>query len=270
MDLVRNGSKVHETFRSIARCPNVQPCLEARRTNHPCYDIVNHQVAVWGVTSYADFQLPEPWTGQIDRAPILFVGSNPSIGKDRHSVGSSSDEEVWDSHHNVFSGKLKQYTWKGKYTVDVGGIRSKRPVPTWAFVINRARELIPQRDVIPGVDFALTEVVHCKSLAQIGVRRAVTTCTELHFDEVLRVAAASVIVAMGDARGPIASRCGFKSTIQVGAASLGGRDRLAIFIGHPTGPEFRKFSDVCPDDLPRLRAAVSLALQTSGAAISTD
>src|SRR5690242_12696359 len=75
-------SSVHQVFESIARCPNVDRCLGGD-ASHPCNRIVLSQHAA----TMADFQLPEPWRGQIDKARIVFVGSNPSIGEDRYALG---------------------------------------------------------------------------------------------------------------------------------------------------------------------------------------
>jgi hypothetical protein len=45
-----------------------------------------------------------------------------------------------------------------------------------ASVKARARELLPSVDIRPGLDYALTEVVRCKSGSQAGVREAVEEC----------------------------------------------------------------------------------------------
>jgi hypothetical protein len=209
--------------------------------------------------SYDEFQLPEPWTGEIDRAPILFVGSNPSIGDDTHSLGATPDAEVWDSHHFVFGGGAKQYTFDGKYTTLPNGERGRRAVATWAGVRKRAEELIPDRPVVPGIDYALTEVVHCKSRSEIGVVRAMDECTKRHFETVMSVAAASVVVALGKARDRMRALYGIPKDKLLAQAVIGGRPRLVAFLGHPTGPEVRTFAAVYPAQLEQLREAVRKA-----------
>jgi hypothetical protein len=67
---------VRQVFDWVAHCPNVDRCLDGD-AHHSCSAIVLSQHA-----RKADFQLSEPWRGQIDKAKILFVGSNPSIGND--------------------------------------------------------------------------------------------------------------------------------------------------------------------------------------------
>jgi hypothetical protein len=61
---------VREVFDSIAYCKNVALCQHGDES-HPCAKIVRSQHV-----SDDDFQLPGPWRGQIDKARILFVGSN--------------------------------------------------------------------------------------------------------------------------------------------------------------------------------------------------
>ncbi|HEY1976397.1 MAG TPA: hypothetical protein VGG89_07630 [Candidatus Baltobacteraceae bacterium] len=101
-------SSVRETFDAIAYCPNVERCIGGDKAN-PCYSIVSKQ----GAASIDTFQLPEPWVGQIDVAPLLFVSSNPSIGKDDHAMGKSSPEEVWESGHLAFGGGARTYILDG-------------------------------------------------------------------------------------------------------------------------------------------------------------
>ena len=59
--------QIREVFTSISRCPNVRRCLETDAP-HDCRAIVDSQRRKHGVTSYVDFQLPEPWVGEIDVA----------------------------------------------------------------------------------------------------------------------------------------------------------------------------------------------------------
>lgn len=70
----------------VARCPILEQCLEAAQPSHPCAGVVltqwsdvspTERIATWR----ARHQLPEPWRGRINVAPILFVSSNPSISR---------------------------------------------------------------------------------------------------------------------------------------------------------------------------------------------
>src|SRR5665213_1026871 len=90
---------------------------------HPCRTIVRSQPIPPEL-----FQLPEPWVGHIETAPLLFVSSKPSIGDDKHATRSSSSEQVWDSHVNLFDPRAG-YTKDGIYTVLSNGARNSRWVP---------------------------------------------------------------------------------------------------------------------------------------------
>ena len=69
------------------------------------------------------------------------------------------------------------YILDGIYTTAPSGERLQK-VAYWVAVRARARELIPE--AIPGRDYALTEVVHCKSEDEIGVFSASAECTSKH------------------------------------------------------------------------------------------
>jgi hypothetical protein len=141
-------TRTRSVFESVSRCPNVRLCLETAQP-HPCRTIVEYQRRERGVESYADFQVPEPWVGEIDAAPILFVASNPSIGDDDHASGATPDDEIWESHHLAHGGGRRQYILDGIRTVTPDGIPIKA-VRYWSGALARARELIPDRPVVPG------------------------------------------------------------------------------------------------------------------------
>jgi hypothetical protein len=98
--------RLRNVFDSISRCPNVAACYNSDVAN-PCRAIVNYQKRQWNTTTYDRFQVPEPWVGQIDKARILFVASNPSISDDDHALGGSDDDAIWESHHLAFGGHVR-------------------------------------------------------------------------------------------------------------------------------------------------------------------
>lgn len=215
-----------ETFLTVARCPVVRAVYSGEQT--ACAAIVRTQID-GGAKEYAQFQVPEPWVGRIDLAPILFVSSNPSIGKDDHARGGAADQVIWDSHHYAFGDESHTpYIQDGIYTVDSSGQRIK-PVRYWSWARARARELLP--DAVPGRDYAFTEVVHCKSEREIGVAQAAPACIALHFDRVLAAAAASIVIAVG----AFAQRLIFGPAVpeEPVTLTLGGRDRAVVALAHP-------------------------------------
>ena len=92
---------LHEIF----RCPNVQVCLGNNNSYHPCSTIVRYQQP----TTLTDYQMPEPYMGNLRGAPILFLGSNPSIGYD-HEYPSAVDydDELADFFPNHFGWRPKE------------------------------------------------------------------------------------------------------------------------------------------------------------------
>lgn len=71
----------------ITQCKKVQIARE--NNTHPCYSVVNYQDAENKnrQRNYAEnFQLPEPWNGQIETAEILFISSNPGYNSDANTT----------------------------------------------------------------------------------------------------------------------------------------------------------------------------------------
>jgi len=191
---------------------------------------VEYQKQKWAADTYARFQVPEPWVGQIDKARILFVASNPSIGDDDHALGGSDDNTIWESHHLAFGGGSRAYIIDGIKTTNDKG-EPGHTVRYWCSIRARAKELMPT--AVPGQDYAITELVHCKSRKEIGVSEAADECFRKHFENVMAVAKARVIVALGT----------FARKRFLGAESppltpierqYGGRLRSIIFLPHPS------------------------------------
>jgi len=222
--------KTRRVFESISRCENVLACYESTAFN-PCRAIVDYQKRTCNASVYDRFQLPEPWVGQIDVARILFVASNPSIGDDDHARGDSDDGIVWESHHLAFGGGSRPYILDGIKTTKLDGTAG-HTVRYWCSIRARARELIPK--AVAGTDYAITEVVHCKSKHENGVAAAADECGRRHFENLLSVAAAKVIVGLG--RFAWKRLLGSDSTPPPSPveAAFGGRQRIIVFLPHPS------------------------------------
>ena len=245
-----------EVFLSVARCPNVALCIESEAP-HPCREIVMDQMNSPGVLSYSNFQVPEPWVGELDVAPILFVSSNPSIGEDRHAVGASSNETLWESHHFAFGGGKSPYILDGIYTTTTSGDKLKK-VAYWVAVRARARELIS--DAVPGRDYALTEVVHCKSTGEIGVASAAAECSKMHLDRVLSISPARVLIVLGKAARERLQGSDSAGSSTIEEREIGGRRRLMVYLPHPAswaaGP--RTIAGLFPAQLEWIRREANL------------
>ena len=235
----------------ITNCPHVQQCLKDAAHENPCREIVESQANL-GVMK---FQVPEPWSGQIDTAPILFLSSNPSIGFDEiYPTQDWSSEEVYDYFNHRFGGSRKAWVVNGTKSLRTDGTYG-RATKFWAAVRKRAEELL-QRDVIPGVDYALTEIVHCKSRSEIGVNQAQAQCVQAYLRRMLGLAKARVIVVLGKPAGQ-AIQQEFDiplETLVSDPIEIGDRQCLFTFLPHPNARADRTFAKCLNDhDLERLR-----------------
>ena len=219
-----------------ARCPVVEHCLGGA-TDHPCSKIVQSQ----GVRSLADFQLPEPWSGHIAQSPILFLSSNPSIGitlDHEYPRATWDDASIVDYFENRFGDSPLSSVADGICNHLPGGQRSQRSVRYWAGVRARAGELLekPVRELRPGYDYALSEIVHCKSTKEWGVREALRTCADRYLEPTLAASGAGVIVIVGaHAAEAIRSRYHLEpGEALYGPLHIGGRQRLFALIPHPS------------------------------------
>jgi uracil-DNA glycosylase len=230
----------------------VDRCL-AGDTRHPCSRIALSQHA-----DKAHFQLPEPWRGQIDTTRILFVGSNPSIGDDRYALESSPEQQIWESQHLAFGGGSRPYI--------LDGVRKTKPdgspdevVRYWSSIRARARELLP--DALPGEDYAITEVVHCKSEHEVGVHEAAQTCYDMHMKSVFAASRAEVVVVLGKvAREMLLGAGGGLPSAPV-EMELGGKKRVVFLLPHPNerGDEKSLGAHYGADSLDKARRLIETA-----------
>ena len=179
----------HALLLEISHCPELG---QATNPSHPCHRIVSCQV------ESEEFQLPEPWTGHLSSAPILFVSSNPSINEEEaYPTTSWDDNEVTDFFERRFDVN-RPWTRDARYVL----LKDRRTYNTdwvrfWASVRKRAEELLG-RAANPGKDYAITEVVHCKSRAETGVSDALSTCSEKWLEPILENSAANIVVLLGN------------------------------------------------------------------------
>jgi uracil-DNA glycosylase len=227
-----------DLLEEIIRCEHIRDCLIRANIKNPCYDLVNSQ----GIRSYDNFQVPEPWSGDLEHAKILFISSNPSISKrdkgspfEQYPVASWDDKRISDFFTNRFKDD-KGYAKNGIYYRQNDGNFNSISVRYWASVKKIAEGLL-LRKAIPGVDYALTEVVHCKSKGEKWVAEAAEQCTRLYLGKIVNKTNAQVIVVLGNkARDAIRSEYS-EYDIPEGAkiyqVSLFNRTVHLLFMPHP-------------------------------------
>jgi uracil-DNA glycosylase len=239
----------------ITNCPHARQCLEDSAAENPCRAIVESQ----NTLRLNKFQVPEPWSGQIEKAPILFLSSNPSIGCDEaYPTWDWSSREVHDYFNNRFGGGLKNWILDGTKSLQTDETYS-RATQFWAAVRQRTIELL-QRDVIPGFDYALTEIVHCKSRNEIGVKQAQEQCVQTYLRKILELAKARVIVVLGAHARQVIQR-EFEippEKLLSEPIEIGDHPRLFTFLPHPNARGDRSFTKCLQnDDLEKLRASLA-------------
>ena len=205
-----NNTASKELFRRIIGCGLIN-CQQ-------CHEIYNSQ----GCADIRDFQVPEPWSGDIENAPILFVGINPGFTPgelypklnspnpnnpswiDPQSFGLFDLDKVEDFFENRFNHKhthlnpyVKIQNKKGKLSFSVrmndGSYKNVRGY--WNY-IQSISDIISDlllnnnsQKTMPGKDYALTELVHCKSLSIDYITTdCYKKCANSFFNDILNVA----------------------------------------------------------------------------------
>ena len=242
VDIALEGVRLHKLMDAralageILRCPEFARCHADPASQHPCHTVANWYGSLPDGTTF----YPEPWMGHLAVAPILFVASNPGAGmrgempdKENWLTSADSTEELVTAADGAFDTGQRPGITDATHYVDRHGKSVGRAIRYWSWCWGRAAELL-QRPPAPGVDYAITEAVHCGSRGEEGVREAFATCTALYFDRVLAASPAKVILCTGawaarafEERGADFVDDGW------GPVTIGGTERLVLRVPHP-------------------------------------
>jgi hypothetical protein len=200
-------------------CADVAYVWSAARSD-PCRAIVETQSSDPSV-----FQVPEPWAGHPHEAPILMISSNPSISQ-------AEPYPAWSQHVDdrvTFSisasatdrTRLKTECDARSLTAnDDGTWHSKQNVAYWRDCKANV-EYVLQRPAEPGVDYVMTEVVHCKSRQETEMAAAAAKhCADRWLDRVLTLSPTAVVVVLGDTARRV-SAAGSASIYKCGVSPAG-------------------------------------------------
>lgn len=218
-----------QLLNEIAHCENINTSRKRGRS-HPCSSIVSFQ-------NEQNLQLPEPWTGKLSEAPILFVTSHPSIDiEEGFPTQDWSEDDILNFFTNRWDSKWVKRSPDGKplYPLLKTGKYRKNRVVTWAGVGQRAEELLGRAPAF-GVDFAITAVVHCKSWNGTGVAEAAKECAEKYLSRIMQISPAKVIVVMGDlAREFLCNALNISCDSVYCRRKVGDTERAFVFIPLPS------------------------------------
>lgn len=261
---------VNQLATEICSCREV--ALAINDSTHPCHKVAMIQEPIL-ISDQNLRQRPEPWIGNLESGKILFVSSNPSISDNKNlelredfPTLHNTDEDAGNFFINRFNQGVKRphatFNTPGRenflYRCNDGNYRGKgdsfnRPVETWKAVHDRAQELLGS-NCDPNIDYALTEVVKCKSKGEVGVAAASPKCLDSWMSKVLAASPAKIIIIVGSkardnfastipeldqnfGRDPLNySKLGTKerSFRDIGLSNFGGVNRLYLFNWHPT------------------------------------
>ena len=160
-----------------------------------------HRVATWYSTEHSPHYVPEPWSGHLSIAPILFISSNPGGGKQGEGVNPNGTTNLWSdddlvrAFDSAFEPGQRPGVVDSTHIVDIRGSRT-RAIRYLSWVWYTSRDLLAV-DPRPGIDYALTEVVHCGTAGEAGVAEAYGTCSNRYFRRLLKESPASVIICTG-------------------------------------------------------------------------
>lgn len=217
-------------MREIATCPRIRGAWSGYGA---CAEVVQSQ----GASCVNEIQVPEPWNGGIQDAPLLFISSNPAFAPDEdyptwadaddgHNLDQMAERDALI--HGFFADRFEALPPAEPPILNARARRKgggRLPASRYLGNIYRLAQCIYGEDwrLGPGTSYAVTEVVHCKSNAEAGVAAAAPVCAARYLNRVIETSCARVILALGET-----------ARIHVGAAlDLRTTDRTMIHRIHP-------------------------------------
>ena len=234
------SSKMKELIRQIAYCENIE------KTSTNCGETDCKKILTSQKSENNNYQLPQPWNGDIETSKILFISFNQSLNLDDYYPDNSwKKNDVYDFFVNRFSEKfiwVKNQLYpleKNKQYRD-----SKHWIRYWAGVRNYAK-FIFQFTPEPGIDYSLTEIVHCKSEGGNGVNEAALECYNKHFDKILNLTSAKILIVVGKkTEEKIKSIYNFNSKVKLQIQMINDIERIWVFIPHPYARGKKNLGDI--------------------------
>lgn len=217
--------EVMRLFEEIQYCENIKKYYNGEVTS--CDEIIKSQDE-----KEENFQLPEPWNGDIVNAPILIISSNPSFNeKELYPTIKWKEEDRKDFYLNRFQSR---WTKEEKYIKLKDGKYDKNWVRFWSSVKSRAKEIWTKNDIFLGKDIALIEVVRCKSREEKGVEKALANCCRKFLDKTFALSNSKVIICTGkSAETMVKEFYNLENKPYLEDIVIGKRKRDLLFIPHP-------------------------------------
>lgn len=184
-------------------------------STHPCHQVVSWQKEKWLLSiqsiNESPMHRPEAWTGNLTKAPIIFISSNPSFNKHENfpnwQASQWSKSQILDFAMSRFSGDFTR-----KYgatqsstlancdkTIEKDGNLSQNRVRYWSWVRKLVSFVLdkPEAEVSAIDDYVMTEIVHCKSEYEKGVISARKKCKDKYLERIITLSPARLIFVVG-------------------------------------------------------------------------
>ena len=230
----------------IINCPN----LKDSGDSNPCSKIISCQ-------EIEPKQLPEPWNGEITEAPILFLSSNPSI-----NTCEKFPTEEWDQEH-IIDFFINRFSEESKWVKDelypllASGEYTKNWIRFWASIRKTASFLL-QKKAVPGKDYAITEIVRCKSIAEKGVSKAKIECATRYLTRTLEISHAKLIICLGNkVIDVICPLFQINSDNRVSEINIGSITKTVLLLPHPNARMKRSIEQLLtPEKIEKIRTTL--------------
>lgn len=246
---MHDSKKVSKLLLDICKCPNIKRA--AKDKSHPCHTIVEAQ------KDLPNFHLPEPWNGDLVKAPLLIISSNPSIDK-REKYPTRGHEWKDDRIVDFFTNRFDALWTRELRPLLSDGTYGKNKVTFWKGIHKQAERAFG-REVEAGKDYSITEVVHCKSHGQRGVTKKVLgECGKRWTEEVVAMSKSCVIMVVGKhARDWFCKNYGASCESFQDPLTVSNRRRIVLVVPHTASHQVRNLDKILTEkEIQRLNAVL--------------
>jgi len=161
----------------------------------PCFKISHYQLKSRVVPE--EVMVPEPWDGDILQAPILIISSNPAFTEDEFFPTRNWPQEmIADYFTNRFKNRGPKYSWTYNHKILLKDGKRGHSVRYWSSIQKRVEEILG-KIAVPGQDYCITEIVHCKTNKEFGVKEAIDFCAKEFLFRKIFISQAKLIIAIG-------------------------------------------------------------------------